>query len=117
MIGQMDRTTRPSWRRLWLGAVALGLGVVTAMPARAQGPPGDKPAAADLEEAARLNAEVERLYSRRKYDVALGLAERALAIREKALEPNHPDIIISLSNLGLVWHGRGDYARAETLYK
>ena len=41
----------------------------------------------------------------------------ALAISEKALGRNHPDVAIRLNNLALGYHAQGKYAEAEPLYK
>ena len=49
------------------------------------------------------------------YTKAEPLLGRALAIKEKALGPEHPDTATSLNNLaGLYWL-MGDYAKAEPL--
>ena len=40
-----------------------------------------------------------------------------LAIREKALGPDHPDVAISLNNLAALYDTQGDYAKAEPLYE
>ena len=40
-----------------------------------------------------------------------------LAIGEKALGPDHPDVGIRLNNLAQLYHGQGRYAEAEPLYK
>ena len=43
--------------------------------------------------------------------------DRALAVRERALGPNHPDVATSLNNLGIRYSPpRVDLAQAETLY-
>src|SRR6185295_15860715 len=42
---------------------------------------------------------------------------RALAIREKVHPPTHPDIAQSKCNLAVVYHSRGDYAKAADLYR
>ena len=42
---------------------------------------------------------------------------RALAIFEKVLGPDHPDLTTSLYNLAEVYRIRGDYAKAEPLYQ
>jgi Tfp pilus assembly protein PilF len=42
---------------------------------------------------------------------------RALGIREKVHPPTHPDIAQSKCNLAVVYHSRGDYARASELYR
>ncbi len=43
--------------------------------------------------------------------------KRALAIREKALGPDHPNVATSLNNLALLYHKQGRYVDAEPLYK
>ena len=58
-----------------------------------------------------------KLFREGKYDRAIPLAERALAIWEKALGPEHPDVATSLNNLALLYKAKGDYARAEPLYQ
>ena len=42
---------------------------------------------------------------------------RALAIREKALGPEHPDTATSLNNLAGLLHAEGDFAAADPLYR
>ena len=71
----------------------------------------------NLAEAERLNSEVSRLTGAGEYDEALPLAKRALAIREKALGPDHPQVATSLVNLALLYDKKGDYAQAESLYQ
>jgi tetratricopeptide (TPR) repeat protein len=43
--------------------------------------------------------------------------ERALAIRERALGPDHPDVATSLNNLAALYYAQGRYAAAEPLYQ
>jgi tetratricopeptide (TPR) repeat protein len=43
--------------------------------------------------------------------------ERALAIDEKALGPDHRDVATDLNNLALLLQNKGDYAGAEPLYR
>jgi tetratricopeptide (TPR) repeat protein len=45
------------------------------------------------------------------------LFKRSLAIREKALGPDHPDVAISLNNLAGLYDKEGRYAEAEQFYK
>jgi len=71
----------------------------------------------NLDEAERLNEEVNRLYNAGKYDEALSLAERALEIGEKALGSEHPTVATSLNNLAALYHAKGDYTKAEPLYQ
>jgi CHAT domain-containing protein/Tfp pilus assembly protein PilF len=69
-----------------------------------------------LQEARKLADEAESLRVKGKYDAALPLAERALAIREKTLGAEPLDTAESLNNLAVLYHSKGDYAKAETLY-
>ena len=43
--------------------------------------------------------------------------KRALAIREKARGPGHPDVARSLNNLAMLYQAQGRYAQAEPLLK
>ena len=52
-----------------------------------------------------------------RYAEAEPLYKRALAIREKALGPDHPDVAASLNNLAVLYAAQGRYADAEPLYK
>ncbi|HEV2000239.1 MAG TPA: tetratricopeptide repeat protein, partial [Xanthobacteraceae bacterium] len=45
------------------------------------------------------------------------LFERALAMREKALGPEHPDTVTSLNNLAVLLHAQGDLAGARPLFE
>jgi tetratricopeptide (TPR) repeat protein len=45
------------------------------------------------------------------------LLQRALAVREKALGPDHPDVAVALNDLALLYERQGRYADAEPLYK
>jgi tetratricopeptide (TPR) repeat protein/tRNA A-37 threonylcarbamoyl transferase component Bud32 len=48
-----------------------------------------------------------------KYEEARGYHERALAIREKAVGPDHPNVAIALINLGNVAKDEGKYEKAR----
>ncbi len=52
----------------------------------------------DVAEAKRLNDQVIQLYGEGRYDEAVPVAERSLAIYEKALGAEHPDVATSLNN-------------------
>ncbi len=54
---------------------------------------------------------------RREYDLAEPLYRRVLAIREKALGPDHPFVATSLSDLGNLAYARGRYAEAESIFR
>ena len=68
-------------------------------------------------EAAALNEKVSELYRAGKFVEAVPLAQRALAIREKALGPDHLDVATSLINLAELYRNQRRYADAEPLYK
>jgi tetratricopeptide (TPR) repeat protein len=51
------------------------------------------------------------------YAKAVPLFKRSLAIREKALGPDHPDVAMSLNNLAGLYQTQGDYAKAVPLYR
>ncbi len=70
-----------------------------------------------LDEAAQLDQQVIELYSQGKYEEAILLVRRVLAIREKALGRNHLDVAISLNNLARLYHDRRKYEKAEPLYR
>jgi CHAT domain-containing protein len=69
-----------------------------------------------LQEAMKLNQEVVRLDNLGKYDLALPLAERAVAIREKVLGAEDPATGNALNNLAGLYKAKGNYAKAEMLY-
>jgi len=52
-----------------------------------------------------------------RYAEAEPLYKRALAIREKALGPEHPDTTRSLNDLAVLYDSQGKNAEAEPLYK
>ena len=44
------------------------------------------------------------------------MIKRALAISEKALGPEHPEVATALNNLAVIYRAQGRYAEAEPLY-
>ena len=52
-----------------------------------------------------------------KYAQAEPLYQRSLAIREKVLGSEHPDVGLSLNNLAELYRTQGKYAEAEPLYQ
>ena len=57
------------------------------------------------------------LYDRGLYEEAEPLYQRSLAIEEKALGPDHPDVATTLNNLARLYKSRGRYEEAEPLYQ
>lgn len=72
----------------------------------------------EFPEAGRLLNELAAyLHNRGQFAEAEPLYRRGLAIREKALGPDHPDVATSLNNLGSLCHALGRRDEAEKLYQ
>ena len=72
----------------------------------------------EFEEAGRLlNETAYYLNQRARYEEVEPLSQRALAIAEKALGPEHPHVATSLNNLALLYRDQGRYEAAEPLYQ
>ena len=66
----------------------------------------------------RLEYDRARLYTDQgRYAEAEPLLQRALAISEKTRGPEHPDVAVTFSNLGLVYLGEQRYTEAEPLFQ
>jgi CHAT domain-containing protein len=63
-----------------------------------------------------LNKRVIELYNSGRYSDAIPIAQQVLAIREKTLGGDHPDVATALSDLALLYDIQGRYADAEPLY-
>jgi tetratricopeptide (TPR) repeat protein len=70
-----------------------------------------------LDEAISLNNQASELLHAGRYSEAEPLFKRSLAIRERVLGPNHPDVATALNNLAALYHAQGRDADAEPLYK
>ena len=70
----------------------------------------------EIEEARQLNKRALELSSAGRYDAALPLAERVLALMEKARGPSHADVATAANNLAEVYRLKGEYSRAEPLF-
>jgi CHAT domain-containing protein len=70
-----------------------------------------------LKEALELNQQAVQLYKQGKYREAIAIAQRSLAIYEKALGADHLDVATSLNNLAALYKSQGNYQAAEPLYK
>ena len=70
-----------------------------------------------VQTAEQLTTQVEELYRQGRYEEAIPLAERALAIREKTLAPEHPDTAAAANNLAVLYKATGAYSKAEPLFQ
>ncbi|HJU15371.1 MAG TPA: CHAT domain-containing tetratricopeptide repeat protein [Stellaceae bacterium] len=68
-------------------------------------------------EANSLNRQAVALYREGRYAEAEPLYKRSLAMREKALGPEHPDVAASLNNLAELYEAEGRYTEAEPLFR
>ncbi len=67
--------------------------------------------------AASLNNLAVLYNAQDRYAEAGPLYKRSLAIWEKALGPEHPNVVASLNNLAGLYQAQGRDAEAESLYK
>ncbi len=72
---------------------------------------------AEVQEAKRLDTQAVRSYRAGRVAEATTLAKRSLAIKEKALGPEHPDVATSLNNLAVLYQAQGRYKDAGPLYR
>ena len=56
-------------------------------------------------------------YSQGKYSKAEPLYQQALALWQKLLGDDHPDVATSLNNLASLYKSQGKYKEAEPLYQ
>jgi Tetratricopeptide repeat len=98
------------------GEDAKGGGTFVLIQRRAGSPPAAWPAQG-INEATALNQQVTQLYNQGRYSEAIPLAQRAIAFREKALGPDHPDVAAALNNLAVLYNNQGRCADVEPLLK
>ena len=68
-------------------------------------------------EATKLYERAWKLHDQGKYAEAIPMAERALAIRERVHNKDHPDTLVSVNSLGVLYANEGRYGEAEPLFK
>ncbi|MCC5636449.1 CHAT domain-containing protein [Nostoc sp. CHAB 5844] len=104
----------------WMVAGAIATGLVLSMPVKAiaqqQSPEYSLEQQAALHEAQKLAQQVEKLSQQGKYNAAIPLAKRVLAIEEKVLGKENRAVATSLNNLALLYRAQGNYQLAEPLY-
>lgn len=71
----------------------------------------------ELAEADRLSVKMSQLFEAKRYDEAISLAEKVIAINEKALGPEHTRVAYSLKNLAAIYRAKEQPQRAEPLYE
>ncbi len=112
-----DRNSSMSCSSAWRADVAgllvglLLVFVVASSVALAQSPEQE----AALAEAKRLSEQGAALYRAERFSEAEPLLQRSLAIRERVLGPEHPDVGENLTKLAFLHYARGEYAQAEQL--
>ena len=57
------------------------------------------------------------LHARGRYAEAEALYKRALAIEEKAVGPNHPNVATTVNNLARLYRSQSRYGEAEQLHR
>jgi CHAT domain-containing protein/Tfp pilus assembly protein PilF len=72
---------------------------------------------AKLAEAQRIENQWAPLYDEGRYDEAIQLAEKALAIYEKALSVGHPSTATVVKTLTVLHIAKGDYARSDSFQR
>ncbi len=85
---------------------ALTLGLSSAMPSAAQS-----------DQVAALNKTIAELVQAKKFTEAIPLAQRALAIQERAHERDHPDVVAARKTLAQLYRALGRNAEADALEK
>ena len=69
-----------------------------------------------LAEADQLDAQIGTLYKQQKFDQALQLAQKELALREKASGPDSPSVAGVYRNIGELYFAKGKYKEAIAAY-
>jgi len=64
-----------------------------------------------------LDAKVYKFKDEGRYEEGIAMGEDLLAEREKLLGKDHPDVAISLENLGMLYRDAGRYGEAEAFLK
>ena len=78
---------------------------------------GNAPEAQRAVEVLALNTQAMQLFGQGKYNEAVAIQEKALALAERVLGPEHPDTLKSVNSLGNLYKAQGRYGEAEPLFK
>src|SRR5262249_43726103 len=68
-------------------------------------------------EASELTTKVYELFNAGRYADAIPIAQRALALQEKRLGRDHPDVANALNILAALYYKQGRFADAEPLFQ
>jgi serine/threonine-protein kinase len=115
--GKDDVLSAYAWARLLFVVGNFQRRFAEATVIRALGPTAIVRAHDDRAEATWLNSEGLVLYRMGRYAEALAAHERALALREKALGPDHFEVAQSLNNIGLALEDAGELRRAQAAHE
>ncbi|MBX7221501.1 MAG: CHAT domain-containing protein [Blastocatellia bacterium] len=66
-------------------------------------------------EARKLFAQSREFHKKGQYDQALALAQQALAVQEKTLGSDHPEVAASLQTIAELYRVKGDFSQPEAL--
>lgn len=104
---------------LLITALVVILGTVTSLPSeiKAKRPMLSAEQCAEVEEAKRLILQASQLYKQGNYTQAIPLVQRALAMQEKILGSEHPDVALSLIALGELHLRMGNRDQAESSFR
>src|SRR5271157_3811196 len=64
-----------------------------------------------------MNQQINQLIEQEKYQEAIPIAERAVAVAKRVRGSEQPETVDTLDNLGFLFQKIGDYAKAEPLYR
>ena len=103
-----------AWLRLWLG-VALSVLMLCATQAVADGLQVIQPASDTAADAVGLTKQADSLLAAGRFGEAEPLYRRALAIREKALGPDHTSTLDMIHNPGNLYGDQGKLDVAEQM--
>jgi CHAT domain-containing protein/Tfp pilus assembly protein PilF len=101
---------------LMIGAIAVDAGTMTGAQEQTL-PPLSAEQTAQWKETEGMQAEIRRLQQAGERDKAIPLAEKVVAIAEKVLPPNHPELALSLNNLAGLYQFQGRLKEAEPLFQ
>ncbi|MDB9492181.1 tetratricopeptide repeat protein [Dolichospermum circinale CS-534/05] len=79
-------------------------------------PPATTTQSEELAEAEKLDQQIIQFYEQGKYNEAIPLAERVLAMRKRLLGVEHLDVADSLNNLAELYYSQVRYKEVETYY-